>query len=934
MKKRGFLSLKWKFAILIGGVFLLLHTIFSYFLYLDVSEDFLQSRKNIQNRYQHIARALTEDSFLVLGQVTEVLTVIDDTSQQDGFLAETQISSIMDKNWQQWQFIWGIESAIYFNNKGVLVKQWGESINPKQLSVQKVLKAELPDYQIICSDNCLQFVMIPVMSDSNLIGVFGISRSFADIVIEFNRTTGSDIGVLVDSGIKNPELDWPYKVSAMTNIKLNRAILAHISQEYSFDQFFEQRKEIEYGGRSFEVKAFSVKADTEQTAPFFLMINDISDEKKALIANLQTIWIYGVISLFASLFLLVLALFFSLRRIVHFSNALPLLAENKYEKFRLLLGNKSDLKPGYDELDLLQFTALELTDQLENLEQEIKGKIFQLLEKSQELTAERDFIHQLINVAPILIVTQDSDGVILSINSAGVSELGIDEKLIIGNVFDNFIPEAEVEHLLKLKQLRSGASSNVITIDGVLLTSAVEQQKISWIHSKVKSSKNQKEFIILSLGVDITERKKIEDKMLKIATHDQLTGLSNRRNFQLSFAREIATAKRYGTQLALFYLDLDQFKIVNDTNGHEVGDSLLRLVARTLEGVVRETDILSRVGGDEFTLIMPNAEHEGVVNVARKINENLLALDFWVGDKCYKISTSIGVAIYPMHGANEHELLSNADLAMYQAKDSGRGQYHIFSLDNDYQSRLTMRLHWKDVIEEAIENERFVLFFQAILDLKTNEISHYECLTRIQNQDGSLLMPGDFIGFAEELGLIGKIDRMVLKQSIEQQQEFKKQGKDYKLAVNFSGRSFSDGTIFEDVEALLSQPGVEPEKIIFEITETAAVSNFSAAKNLIEKIKGLGCSLALDDFGVGFSSFHYLKHLPVDYVKIDGSFIKNIDTNYEDKVFVKALIDVSQALGKKTVAEFVENEAVLQVLKEFGIDYAQGYYIGKPTDIR
>jgi len=932
MKKRGFLSLKWKFAILIGGVFLVLHTLFSYFLYLDVSDDFLHNRQTIQSRYQHIAGVLTEDSFLVLGQITELLAVVD-TSQQNESLSETQISSIMDKNWQQWQFIWGIESAVYFNNEGVLVKQWGEEINPEQLSAQKVLKAELPDYQIICPDNCLQFVMIPVMSDSKLIGVFGISRSFADIVIEYNRTTGSDIGVLVNSDIKTSELDWPYKISAMTNIELNRIILSNISHEYSFDQFFEQRKEIVYNGRSFEVKAFSVKVNKEQIAPFFLIIDDISDEKNALIANLQTIWVYGVISLFASLFLLLLALFFSLRRVVYFSNALPLLAEKKYDKFRLLLGDKSHLNLGYDELDLLHFTALELTDQLEDLEQEIKGKIFQLLEKSQELTTERDFIHQLIDVAPILIVTQDSDGIILSINSEGVSELGMDEKLIIGNIFDNFIPETEAEHLLKLKQLRSGISSNAITIDGVLLTSAIEQQKVSWIHSKVKSTKNKKEFIVLSLGVDITERKKIEDKMLKIATHDQLTGLSNRRNFQLSFAREIATAKRYGTQLALFYLDLDQFKIVNDTNGHEVGDSLLRLVAKTLEDVVRETDILSRIGGDEFTLIMPSADHEGVVNVARKINENLLALDFWVGDKYYKISTSIGVAIYPMHGANEHELLSNADLAMYQAKDSGRGQYHIFSLDNDYQSRLSIRLHWKDIIEDALEKERFVLFFQPILDLKTNEISHYECLTRIRNKDGSLLMPGDFIGFAEELGLIGKIDRMGLKKAIEQHLEFNKQGKNYKLAVNFSGRSFSDDTIFEDVEALLSQLGVEPEKIIFEITETAAVSNFSAAKSLIERMKGLGCSLALDDFGVGFSSFHYLKHLPVDYVKIDGSFIKNIDSNYEDKIFVKALIEVSQALGKKTVAEFVENEAVLQVLKEFGVDYAQGYYIGKPTDI-
>jgi len=191
-------------------------------------------------------------------------------------------------------------------------------------------------------------------------------------------------------------------------------------------------------------------------------------------------------------------------------------------------------------------------------------------------------------------------------------------------------------------------------------------------------------------------------------------------------------------------------------------------------------------------------------------------------------------------------------------------------------------------------------------------------------------MPGDFIPFAEELGLIGQIDRMVVKKAVEQHIKFKQQGKDIKLAVNLSGRSFNDTTIFDDISDLLSSPEVDTQQIIFEITETAAVSNFASAQSLIKKIKALGCSLALDDFGVGFSSFYYLKHLPVDYVKIDGSFIKQLDSNFEDKVFVKALTDVSQSLGKKTVAEFVENEAILDVLKEFGIDYAQGYYIGKP----
>lgn len=930
MNKTGiFFSLKWKIAVLIGGVFLILHSTFSYLVYLDTTENFVRNRQNIQSRYSNIARALTKDSFLILEQFAELFSIIesDKPGQKN---SASQIISTLDKHWQQWQFIWGLESAVYFNQTGELVKQWGGRLKPKALSVINVLKKESPDHQIICPDSCFQFVMIPVMANSELIGVFGVSRSFADTVIEYNRATGADIGVLV-SAEQSLLYNWPYRLSAITNVSRNETILNVVAQSHSFAEFLQQRKVIIDNGQSFEISIFPVNTGTDKEGPpFFLIIDDVSQELYAVNENLQTIWLYGVFSLVLSLALLLVVLFFSLRRIIKLSDALPLLAKHRYDDFRRGITNKTDLSIGHDELDLLSHTALTLSDQLEELEKNIKGNVCKLIEQGQELTTEKDFISQLINVAPILVITQDENGMILSINQVGIEEFAIEKELIIGCVFDNFIPQSEEEHLTKLKQLRAGKQSQHFKIDGVLMVNSAQKRYISWIHSIVRPQNSQTSPVILSLGIDVSERRQVEEQMLMMATHDQLTGMSNRRNFQMEFAREIASAKRYGNQLALFYLDLDQFKIVNDSSGHDAGDALLKLVSETLQEVVRGTDILSRIGGDEFTLIMPNAEKEGIENLANKINESLMALEFIVNDKVYRISTSIGVAIYPLHGSNEHELLSNADLAMYQAKESGRGQYHIFSTDRDYQSKLTKRLYWKEIIEEALKYERFILLFQPILDMKTKQISHYECLSRIKNEDGSLLMPGDFIGFAEELGLIGQIDRMVLKKAIKQHIKFKQQGKNIKLAVNLSGRSFNDTTIFDDISALLNVPEVEPAQIIFEITETAAVSDFSAAQDLIHKIKDLGCSLALDDFGVGFSSFFYLKHLPVDYVKIDGSFIKQLDKSFEDKVFVRALIEVSQALGKKTVAEFVENEEILMFLKGFGVDYAQGYHIGKP----
>ena len=933
MNKTGiFFSLKWKIAVLIGGVFLLLHSAFSYLVYLDTTEDFVRNRQNIQSRYSNIAHALSKDSFLVLEQFAELFSIIEsDKPGQNN--ATSQIISTVDKNWQQWQFIWGLESAVFFNQAGELVKQWGGTLKPKALSVINVLKKESPDHQIICPDTCFQFVMIPVMANSELIGAFGVSRSFADTVIEYNRATGSDIGVLV-SAEQSQLFNWPYMLSAITNHDRNKAVLDVAAQNYPFAEFLRQRKVIADSGQSFEISIFPVNADTGiDGPPFFLVIDEISQELHAVNENLQTIWLYGVFSLILSLALLLVVLFFSLRRVIKLSNALPLLAKHRYDDFRQVVASKTRLSIGHDELDMLNHTALTLTDQLEGLEKNIKENVCKLIEQGQELTTERDFIRQLVNVAPILVITQDENGIILSINKVGIEEFAVEEKLIIGSVFDNFIPQSEDEHLTRLKQLRAGKQSQHFKIDGVLMVSPTQKRYISWIHSIVGPQNRLASPVILSLGIDVSERKQIEEQVLQLATHDQLTGMSNRRNFQIEFAREIASAKRYGSQLALFYLDLDQFKVVNDSCGHEAGDQLLRIVSETLQEVVRGTDVLSRIGGDEFTLIMPNAEKKGIVNLANKINESLMASEFMVDDKGYKISSSIGIAIYPQHGSNEHELLSNADLAMYKAKESGPGQYHIFSTAIDYHSQLTGRLYWKEIIEDALENERFILLFQPILDVRANQISHYECLSRIKTEDGSFVMPSDFIGLADELGLIGQIDRVLLKQAIKQHKRFKQQGKNIKLAINLSGRSFRNTTVFEDIKALLGVPEVDPGQFVFEITEAAAVSDFSAAQDLIKKIKDLGCSFALDDFGMGFSSFFYLKHLAVDYVKIDGSFIKRLDMSFEDKVFVRAMIEVSQALGKKTVAEFVENEEILMFLKGFGIDYVQGYYIGKPDFI-
>jgi diguanylate cyclase (GGDEF)-like protein len=927
-----FFSLRWKLAILFGTVFLVLHSIFSYVAYLDEIDNFALDRKKIQSGHINIVNTLTEESFVVLEQFAELLPLIGDLPIRQARI-EHPIFKHLDENWSQWQLSWDMESIVFFDKNKARIKSWGSPQIMPDATVDQVLSNETPRHEIFCSESCFLQVMIPVIGKSEIIGAFSVMRSFADVMIKYKNETHSDIGLIVADKAEPATIEktrWPYKLSGLTLSEKNLPVYDHLSKKYALTELLAGSKTLHLGDSVIEVRVVPIQQNPENNPPYYLFIDDISSEVRSLNENLKQVWINGVISLTASLILLTLVIHLSLRRVGRLAKALPLLSKNQYDRFRTQIVNKDSYTSGNDELDTLNHTALTLDDQIEYLEREVLSKTHKLLEKSRELASERDFIQQLIETAPIIIITQKLNGMILSINQAGIDGFEAETHAIIGKVFDLFLPESDWEHLKKLNQLRAGSIVDRIQIDGPLVTESGRQRDISWLHKLFKTNGTKDDAVILTLGVDNSQRKMYEQKILSMVTKDNLTGLSNRKKFQEELAAMLASAQRYGYKVALFYLNLDQFKIVNSNSGYEAGDKLLALVANVLKDITRTTDILSRVDGDEFTLVVPHVDLTGIKSIAEKINQEFKNLAFTFAGKSYELSASMGIAIYPEHGLTVNELFGNADTAMAQAKASGSGNYQFFSPDSEYRNKLNRMLYWRRILEDAIARDKFILLYQPILQIGTNTISHYECLLRLQQDDGQLVMPGDFIGHAEEIGLIGKIDRLVLKKAVHKLVEFKRLGKQYKLAINLSGRLFNDTAIFDDISRLLDIREIDPKQLIFEITETAAVSNFAAAEEWILQIKALGCQLALDDFGVGFSSFYYLKHFPVDYVKIDGSFIRNINKSDDDRVFVKALSGVAHTFGKKTVAEFVENEEVLAVLKEFEVDYAQGYYIGKP----
>jgi diguanylate cyclase (GGDEF)-like protein/PAS domain S-box-containing protein len=434
---------------------------------------------------------------------------------------------------------------------------------------------------------------------------------------------------------------------------------------------------------------------------------------------------------------------------------------------------------------------------------------------------------------------------------------------------------------------------------------------------------------------DITDRDRFESELLYLADHDVLTGLFNRRRFEQDVERRVAYAARYGTGGAVLMLDLDDFKDVNDTLGHRAGDELIKDVARLLAERLRRTDSVARLGGDEFAVLLPEADEADACATAQALLEAIRRHRSFFRDRHVRVTASVGIALVSDvdDGGEEDEPLGRADVAMYEAKESGRDRYAVY-VSQAHRDSMEAKLTMIDRIRGALENDLLQMYCQPILDLRTGRISQYELLLRMLDEEGHVLPPKEFLGIAERYGLMNEIDRWVVNQAIGLVADREEAGDPIQLEVNLSAKSLGDPRFPEWVEERLAAAAIDTSSLIFEITETAAIANMDVAKNFVNRLTSLGCRFALDDFGAGFGSFHYVKHLPVDYVKIDGDFVRNVVESSTDQSVVKAIVQLARGLGKKTIAEFVGDEATVHLLREYGVDFAQGYHIGVPAPVQ
>jgi diguanylate cyclase (GGDEF)-like protein len=434
-----------------------------------------------------------------------------------------------------------------------------------------------------------------------------------------------------------------------------------------------------------------------------------------------------------------------------------------------------------------------------------------------------------------------------------------------------------------------------------------------------------------ALNTTVSALNERDKKLWQMANHDALTGMINRHRFAELLREEIDLSAQKGRTSALLFIDLDQFKYVNDTFGHAAGDRLLKLVAERLVGSVRHQDVVSRFGGDEFVVLLSCVNKKEAATICGGLVQRMQDQRFMEGGNAFDIRCSIGITMIRNDKLSPAELMAQADMACHHAKSRGRNQLHFYKASSKEVSEMEADAGWSQQIQRALKEDNFALHYQPIVDIHTGEAAYYEVLIRMLGDNGKLIPPSAFLPAANRFGLMVDIDQWVIRNALNKLAEFRTDNESVRFTINVSGNIFERPDFFEYLQKTLDTTGVPLDAIVLEITEQVAVRNMGAAALLIAELAERGCKFAIDDFGAGYSSYNYLKTLPVDFVKIDGSFVSNLADDKIDQKIVSSISEIAAATNSKTIAEHVQDYATFELLRELGVDYAQGHFLGRPA---
>lgn len=821
-----------------------------------------------------------------------------------------------------------IESMALHQFDGRRVRQWqadsptrapGETLDERLITI--VSEQQQPLSRIFCTTSCYQISFVPVISSDGTLFILSAVRNLQQIFVDFAVLTGADVAFLKsDSSRLEP------------TISSNAASTSPLIREIqSLTGFLSQDKTV------YTRTSAGLYAAARQPLPSrytvtpinTVILSDDSDAQAQIQDSLKGGLIASAIALLITILLTYLALRTALKKLVNLSKAIPMLSESNYDRLRDSL-QRYTRKPGYlDEVDQLNFTVLEVADALEEMEAAVAEHRQQLVHKIAEHREAQDFNDVLVNDSPLVIAAHTLQGDIKLLNNygremAGWTRLDVDHRKITDLILPDLSGHSITENLTPLI---SGKQTRLQT-EQLIRSSSGTVSDLMWVHARVQANN---EPLILSVGLDITERRKTESRLRWLSKHDNVTDLLNREAFHEEASLLI---QQYSDShlVDLMLLDIDKFASINDMYGFHSGDSILREAARFVERLITCDTIIARTGANEFCalLIIDKEDYE---QNGHPLHNRPLHFYSVLDDDTVEITLTGVLATYAQDGYNIDELVSNSAAALRGLKPIERGKINRISESIDSRALRQEKLQVHDSIVKALSDERFVLLYQPIYNLSKERISHCECLVRMRSEDGHLVSPAAFMDIAKENGLMARLDLLVLRMALEQLGVWHRQDVDLKLSVNITAATFESDLFIKELKSLLLETGARPSQLIFEIVETEAINNLETARELCERLASLNVQIAFDDFGIGFTSFEYLRDLPVDYIKIDQSFIRYLYKRKSDQLLVKSMVDMALALGKKVIAEGVEDDGSADLLRNMGVHYLQGYYISRPRRV-
>ncbi|WP_305909638.1 EAL domain-containing protein [Methylomarinum sp. Ch1-1] len=597
----------------------------------------------------------------------------------------------------------------------------------------------------------------------------------------------------------------------------------------------------------------------------------------------------------------------------------------------LIIDNVLKSKAAEQELEIYR---QRLEQQVEDRTRALRQEISERLQAEEKLIQEKERALVTLKSIGDAVITTDENGLIEFVNPIAEKLTGWPHHeakgLAVDKVFYTIDEISRTPLSCPVRNCLRNGEIVYLSRSTLLLDRQGQEYSIQDSAAPIIDNDGKVQGVVLVFS-DVTESRRLAQELEYQASHDSLTGLVNRREFENRLNKVMSLRHEMHSDYAFCYLDLDQFKIINDTCGHTAGDELLKQLTLLLQDKIRSRDTLARLGGDEFGVLMEHCSLEQAERIANLLREEIADYRFNWEDKSFRIGVSMGLIEITDEFHNLNDLLIVADSCCYAAKDAGRNQVFIYH-KNDEEIRLRSgQMQWVAKLHEALDHDRFVLYKQPIQCIHASEGEHFETLLRINDHIDTDIQPGAFIPAAERYGLMDQIDQYVIKHCLTWYAEHSKQLDNLALCtINLSGHTLGAKGVLDSIYRQFEYFALPSEKFCFEITETAAIANLNLATDFMRALKAKGCLFALDDFGSGLSSFAYLKNLPVDFLKIDGMFVKDICDDRVDLAMVKSINEIGHLLGKKTIAEFVETQCIYDQVVELGIDYAQGYWIAKP----